>query len=99
MFKPWLWLKQFSWFIVGTEELPEDPALPRGAVFGGLLKRLLESEDLPSDPVRRRPRKGYLRGIMEQEELPQDPIPSKKREGFLCILLKSETLPREGGQE
>lgn len=99
IFKLWLWVKQFSWFVVGREELPQDPVVHRCAASGRLLHGFLESEDLRSDPVFRPRKKGYLRRIMEQEELPQDLIHFERRGGFFRTLLETETLPKEGDQE
>ncbi|MGQ9652808.1 MAG: hypothetical protein ACUVXD_01960 [Thermodesulfobacteriota bacterium] len=99
IFKLWLWVKQFSWFFVGREELPQDPVVHRRAPPGRLLDSFLESEDLPLDPVFRLRKKGYLRRIMEQEELPEDLIHFERRGGFFRTLLETETLPKEGDQE
>ncbi len=99
MFKPWLWVKQFFWFVFGKDELPEDPVTPRGEVLGSPLQGSQGLEDLSSIQLRWRPRRGYLRGILEPEELPQDPIHPKRRRGFFRILLEGETLPQEGDRE
>jgi len=95
MLRPWDFAREFLRPLLEPERLPEDPALHSKRVLHRVFEWLLQPEDLPSEPLSWRSRRGFLRWLLEPERLAQDPVTVAGKRGFFRILLGRESLPQD----